>query len=802
MGLLAATLAPAASGAAPAPDPTATAGGRPASPYGTSVVIDGQGYGHGIGMSQWGALGYAVDHGWNSDQILGHYYGGTTAGTMANDDITVRLLALDGQQTVVVAAGGAQTNVDAGVGTWATVVARPIGAGRYDVWAHPTVQVCVGATDGFDPAGGWVQLAANRLGGVNEPIDVFLPGETASTPRESLLALCEPSGLVRSYRGVLRAVTGSDLEYRTVNDVPIESYLRGVVPIEVSAGWAGLGGGAGVEALEVQAVAARSYGARQTRYTYAQTCDTQACQVYGGAARRSAIGGAFTAIEHPNTDSAIVATAGMVRRTGSGAIANTMFSSSSGGYTAPSSSPGFPAVIDEGDDISINPNHDWTVTIPVSTVEAAYPAIGALSAVNVLQRNGLGADGGRVTSMRLTGSSGSVTITGDAFRRALDLKSDWFTVRGDACSGRVPPVLDGSVVSATAAGLQPVNPARVVDTRNGIGTTAVELGGGCTLAFDPGTRPLGANGVALVITTTNADANGFTTAYPCGTAQPNVSAVQVLRGVDVPGTTVVPLGASGRVCVYSSVTTDVVVDVMGWMVPGAPAYRGTAAPERLLDSRRPVPQPTLAAQTPVQVTVRGPDGSVPAAASVNLTATEAAAGGYVTAYPCDAARSETSVLNFRPGVDIANRVFVDLDSAGRLCLWASAGVHLLVDLEGVFSATDGLASPIRLQLPARVIDTRSDIGTTDPLRAGEERRLDLGAASGGVLAEVTLVSPAAAGYLTLYPCDAGRSETSVINAPRQTNVANTVLLRTDGDGQICAWSSMATELLVDVIGRV
>ena len=68
-----------------------------------SVVIDGHGYGHGIGLSQWGAYGYAVDLGWSSAQILDHYYGGTVAGAVApGEQMTVRLMRLDDQQTAVV----------------------------------------------------------------------------------------------------------------------------------------------------------------------------------------------------------------------------------------------------------------------------------------------------------------------------------------------------------------------------------------------------------------------------------------------------------------------------------------------------------------------------------------------------------------------------------------------------------------------------------------------------------------------------------------------------------------------------
>ena len=79
--------------------------GTAASPqYSTNygpVVVDGRGWGHGRGMGQYGSLGYAIDEGWGRDQILNHYYGGTTAGTVANEEIGVRLLSHDGEPTTV-----------------------------------------------------------------------------------------------------------------------------------------------------------------------------------------------------------------------------------------------------------------------------------------------------------------------------------------------------------------------------------------------------------------------------------------------------------------------------------------------------------------------------------------------------------------------------------------------------------------------------------------------------------------------------------------------------------------------------
>ena len=781
--------------------PAAAAPTPNSSPYGTSVSISGHGNGHGIGLSQWGAYGYAVDQGWSADQILGHYYGGTTAGSLPDAPIAVRLVAMDGKATTVVTKNGAQafqgatllTNGDGSVSAWGTVTVRPTSGGLYDVWGHPA-RSCVGDADALDPGAGWVQLAA----GAAAPIDVKLAGESTSTPRDELVALCESSSSIRSYRGTLRAATGTDGSYHTVNVVPMEQYLRGVVPIEMSASWGSAGGGRGLEALKAQAVAARSYAGREARYSYAKTCDTQACQVYRGAAARSSVTGTLTNVEQTSSDTAVSAMAEVVRRQSNGDLAYTMFSSSSGGYTAPSTSPGFPAVVDEGDSTSANPHHDWTVSVAVPVVESKWPTIGTLTNITVLSRNGLGADGGRVKQLKLTGTAGSVTITGDAFRSALGLKSDWFSVAGDKCSGRVEPTVTMAAATTPTAGFQSVAPSRAIDTRNGIGTSAIELGADCTLAFDPGDAPSGATAVAIVLTVTGATDVGYTTAYPCGTARPTTSATQILAAVDVPGTTVVPLGSDGRICVYSSVTTDVIVDVMGWLAPSGAAFRGTSSLNRLLDTRQPPPKSRVAAGTELRVSVPGTGGATPIAASVNLTATGGRNAGYVSAYPCGS-RQETSVLNFRASTDVANHVFVDLDDSGAFCLWASSDVHLIADLDGVFSA-DPAAAPMYLAPAARAVDTRT--GSGGRLAAGARQAYDLGDATNGLLAQVTVISPGNNGYLSVYPCDDPQGETtSVLNAKTGENNANVVLMRTDAEGRLCAYTSMATDIIIDVIGR-
>ena len=156
------------------------------------------------------------------------------------------------------------------------------------------------------------------------------------------------------YEGTIQAVN-HDGQARTVNIVPVERYLRGVVPNEVVASWP-------EAALQAQAVAARSYlMAGDTRQQpYADTCDTARCQVYDGvfSTRKS-----NTIATNPRTDEAILATAGQVRLLSDGQVARTEFSSSSGGHTAGGT---FPAVPDDGDSLAGNRFHTWTCLLYTS----------------------------------------------------------------------------------------------------------------------------------------------------------------------------------------------------------------------------------------------------------------------------------------------------------------------------------------------------------------------------------------------------------------------------------------------------
>ncbi|MGI8683922.1 MAG: SpoIID/LytB domain-containing protein [Acidimicrobiales bacterium] len=384
----------------------------PAAAYpAANVELRGHGFGHGRGMGQYGSLGYALG-GWSYAQILDYYYGGTTAGSIGDAPMTVRILRLDGLDTIVAQErNGATTNTHPGQ-TFSALRTRLVGPNQYEV------------SSGATCAGPWTVIAPASPG----PI-VLGSSIPQTDDRTTMPQLCEGTS-TRWYRGHF-TVTFADGATRTVNNVGMEAYLRGVVPRESPASWGALGGGSGMHALRAQAVAARSYAQAQNRYPFAKTCDTESCQVYGGFGVQDAAG--YRDLESSSTNTAIAETAGQVRfLAGTSTVASTEFSSSSGGYTAGGT---FPPVPDVGDAVPNNSNHDWTASIPVVNVEAAYPVIGSLQSIDVVRRNGLGDLGGRVLELVVVGTAGRFTVTGDEFRLKFGLKSNWFLITNNASGG-------------------------------------------------------------------------------------------------------------------------------------------------------------------------------------------------------------------------------------------------------------------------------------------------------------------------------------------------------------------------------
>lgn len=372
-----------------------------------SVTITGHGFGHGRGMGQYGAYGYAVNYGWTYQSILAHYYGGTTLTTIADRIIDVELTAMSGKDAAICAPGLTVNGTAAGHGC---VLVRRASAGVFTVYTGDNYQ------GSGDP--GWVPWVTTV--GVQIVI--------ASTADQSVLAnlprVWDSTTSSHGYRGSI-VVTDAGPTMYVFNRVSAETYVRGVLPREVPASWGSAGSGKGMQALMTQAVAARSYALSGTpRTSGALVCDTTSCQVYGGAYTWASGAAAPVASENSLTDSAVSGTAGQVLML-AGRIARTEFSSSTGGWTAGGT---FPAVVDDGDATSNNAYHNWTTTTTLSAIASAL-GTGAIRTISVTGRNGLGADGGRVTQVTVVTTTGATsTYSGATVRSALGLKSDWFSI--------------------------------------------------------------------------------------------------------------------------------------------------------------------------------------------------------------------------------------------------------------------------------------------------------------------------------------------------------------------------------------
>jgi SpoIID/LytB domain protein len=329
----------------------------------------------------------------------------TAAASLPSDstNVNIDMQENDGLDVIVQGSGGGVAAP--GVSNAQAVRFQQSGAGTWNV------------DTGAGCGGPWTQVSANQ----NGPL-------TAS-PVGGLLTLCVGGyNPLPTVYGTLTATYNSSGAARTVNTLPLERYVADTVPGESPSSWGTLGGAGpqgmpwGFQELEAQAVAVRSYVlANLGGYGgYADTCDLY-CQTYRGVQ-----------YETPTTIAAANDTAGQVMVMPGGQIATTEYSASTGGYTSSSNqqSP-FNAVPDDGDAVAGNSNHNWTSQVSDATIQSKWPQIGTFAGIiSATADPGHPYDFpfGRLDTVTLTGSSGSITIPGTEFYVDLSLKSDLLTI--------------------------------------------------------------------------------------------------------------------------------------------------------------------------------------------------------------------------------------------------------------------------------------------------------------------------------------------------------------------------------------
>jgi stage II sporulation protein D len=341
-------------------------------------VVKGAGFGHGIGMSQYGAYGYALE-GSNYRGILEHYYSGTTLSSAPGAPVRVLLQPVD----PYIRFRGATNANGRGLRAGTTYVARLARSGislktssgkRVATFASP---LRVGA-GGDDP----VRLLGPALNSIRDGV----------------------------YRGVIEMIPdGGGLT--AINVIDLDPYLKGVVAGEMPSSWP-------LEALKVQAVAARTYAlaTRKTTGSFDQYPDTRS-QVYKGVVGESV-----------SSNAAVDQTAGEVL-TYDGVPAVTYYFSTSGGHTenveysfvGSLSKPWLVGVPDPYDHHS--PYHRWQATFSGASLDRALGAPGRFVRLKALQRG----VSPRVVRAQVIGTRGRRTVSGPQVRAALGLRDTWFT---------------------------------------------------------------------------------------------------------------------------------------------------------------------------------------------------------------------------------------------------------------------------------------------------------------------------------------------------------------------------------------
>jgi alpha-tubulin suppressor-like RCC1 family protein len=376
------------------------------------------------------------------------------------------------------------------------------------------------------------------------------------------------------------------------------------------------------------------------------------------------------------------------------------------------------------------------------------------------------------------------------------------------------------------AAFKPLPPARVLDTRPGPdpgpkgivprrGSIDVQITG------VGGVPTTGVYAVVLNVTIAGSLDRGFVTAYPAGTPRPTASNINVTGpGRTAPNSVIVPLSPTGKITLYAHGGGDLIADVFGYFQQTGSSDTGRLigiTPARVFDTRpdQPAPGPKgkLTAGQTIEVKVTGALG-VPSrgvsAVVLNVTAAEATDRGFITVFPGNVIRPGTSNINLSgPGATRPNTVIVPVSPSGTVKFFSQNGAHLLADVTAYFTdataedTDDGLF--VRFD-PTRLLDSRSP--NPAPIPAGGETsfavtgRLGIPTTANAVALNLTATDTLGRGFVTGWPSDENRGNTSNLNVPGAgETIANLAILPLrQPSGRISLFTQKGANLIADASG--
>ncbi|MEH1054985.1 hypothetical protein V6U89_07185 [Micromonospora sp. CPCC 206171] len=386
----------------------------------------------------------------------------------------------------------------------------------------------------------------------------------------------------------------------------------------------------------------------------------------------------------------------------------------------------------------------------------------------------------------------------------------------------------------TTGAYYPVAPARLMDTRSGLGGKTGKIGP--LSKFDlqvtgrGGVPTSGVGAVVLNVTIANPTMDSFVTAYPAGEARPDASSVNFAKGWLGSNNVTVKIGSGGKVSIYNrNGSTDVVVDVVGFYAKDNSMTNRNGGqyewftPERVFDTREdPEPKPT--AGTTIEYSLsfdHDPERNQHVKAFVlNLTAVAPAKDGFLTAWSGVGSKPVSSTVNYKANTNVPNLAFVqttpctgtDGCAAGvpKFRIYTSAAAHIIVDLVGVVD--DGYGewgmrfSPLS---PTRILDSRVNLGTTGGvLSGGEVAKVTAPSAIVTDMTDVlamnlTAVKPTRNTVLTVWPADADLPKPSASNLnPYAGQIVSNAVLGVIGPNDAFNVHNLTgdTHVVADVVG--
>lgn len=372
-----------------------------------------------------------------------------------------------------------------------------------------------------------------------------------------------------------------------------------------------------------------------------------------------------------------------------------------------------------------------------------------------------------------------------------------------------------------SAPITAIVPARLADTRN---SARVAAGGVLEVQVTgQGGVPLDATSAVLNLTATEHQGDrGYLTVYACEETRKETSNLNLEDNGTGANAVTVQLGASGKVCVYTFHSSQIIVDVTGYSSPTSTLNYSPYLPTRLLDTRHSTTTPRLEAGQTVEVQAPANIRSLATALALNVTIVNSDGWGWAAVFPCGQDRPNTSTVNVGSPDTSAGSALALLGVNGKVCVYSSVGADILVDIFGWYG--ESARAVLQSDAARRVLDTRRTIQVTTVEENGvsyeyaddEASVLNVAVAADSVssipvdsgyagdavaiVANLTVTQAEGEGFFTVYDCSGSMPIVSNLNFKWGETRANQIVIPTTSDA-LCVYSSAAAHIIVDVVGR-